>query len=269
MIQQPLRDSGEWLTLGGAMKIRAIAALCAGAFAFGPGASPASAALFASADHSYPVFLTTNTFNANFARNIVEGSNVLIQLSNVFANDVFWAPFYNSQPGFSAVELSTAAPITSAALAGFDLFIGAGPDDPYTASEAAALSAFLAGGGNVLLAGDNSNFVPQNSFINALLAQLGSSMSIVSGQNGGNDAPRLTVNAYTFNAPVLEYEASSTLVGGIPLYGLEGSGIPILAFEPTRIKVVPEPATWAMMIAGFFMVGSAMRRKVRRALRAA
>ncbi len=253
------------------MKSRAIAALCAGAFAFGSVATPAGAALFAAADHSYPVFLSTNASNANFAKNIVEGSNVLIQLSNVFANDVFWAPFYNSQPGFSAVELNTAAPITSAALAGFDLFIGAGPDDPYTNSEAAALSAFLAGGGNVLLAGDNSSFVTQNTFINALLAQLGSSMSIVSGSNGGNDALRLTVNAYTINAPTLQYEASSTLVGGIPLYGLEGSGIPFLAYEPSRLAnpPIPEPSIWAMMIAGFGLVGGVMRRKTRRLLRTA
>ncbi len=227
--------------------------------------------MFAAADHSYPVFLSTNASNASFARNIVEGSRVLVQLSDVFLNDTFWAPFYNSQPGFFAVEMPTNVQITSAALAGFDLFIGAGPDDPYSNGEAAALSAFLAGGGNVLLAGDNDNFIPQNTFINALLAQLGSSMQIVSGQDGGDFGPRLTNNAYTVDSPTLQYDASSTLVGGIPLYGLQGSAIPFLAYEPSKLAnpPIPEPSIWAMMIAGFGLVGSALRRQARRVLHAA
>jgi hypothetical protein len=246
------------------MKTKTFVHLCAGAMAFAAASSQASAAtLFASGDHSFPVYLSTNTSNGNFAKNIVEGSTALIQLSDIFENDTFWEPFYDSQAGYSASTIATGEQITAAALAGVDLFIGAGPDDAYTNAEIAVLADFLAGGGNVLLAGDQQAFVDQNNFINSALQRLGSSMRIVPDNTLGDTAPRVTNNQYTFNAPSLRYDLTSNVSGGTVLYADEVNRRAIIAFETfaETPAAVPEPATWAMMIAGFGLVGGAMRRR--------
>lgn len=63
------------------------------------------------------------------------------------------------------------------------------------------------------------------------------------------------------------YEADlAGLTGQYFLYSVTGAaglnvGLSSLSFEGTLVPAVPEPATWALMILGFGIVGSALRRR--------
>lgn len=48
--------------------------------------------------------------------------------------------------------------------------------------------------------------------------------------------------------------------GGFPGGGIPGGGIPTPVITPTPITPVPEPATWAMLLVGFGLVGLTLRR---------
>jgi hypothetical protein len=64
---------------------------------------------------------------------------------------------------------------------------------------------------------------------------------------------------------------SGTAPGGLPptgflLNGFEGSVVAAVAFDTSPRGVVPEPATWAMMLLGLFGLGSMLRRRRQLAL---
>lgn len=238
-------------------KLFATAAVAAAALA----AQPAAAALFVSGDVN--ILLHGSAANQAFRANIVEGTKVLAQqtgyTSGAVVNDL--TTLY-ANAGFTAAQLAEADAITDAALAGYDLFIGVLPTSDYNAAEAAALAGFLASGGNVLLAGDNSFFAAHNARINALLAQLGSGMSIINDAidpNTFQSANLLAANAYTTGTAGVQYGATSRVGGGTALYGTQFTNTAFVAFEAS-VPAVPEPATWALMIVGFGAIGAAMRR---------
>lgn len=83
-----------------------------------------------------------------------------------------------------------------------------------------------------------------------------------------NDVPQ-TANVITEGGAVTSVgESFSGAGGGYYIGGIGGGGgwypvVPVTPVTPTTpVAAVPEPATWAMMILGFGMVGAAMRRKV-------
>jgi hypothetical protein len=73
-------------------------------------------------------------------------------------------------------------------------------------------------------------------------------------------------NAFTDFVPM---NHNSDLKTYLQLYGLSGSGYPSAVTGSNSLSsllkpgAVPEPATWAMMLVGFGVVGGAMRRRVR------
>ncbi len=90
-------------------------------------------------------------------------------------------------------------------------------------------------------------------------------------------AYNLLFNSGTVVAPVTGHSSMafniSSLTGLRLQYGPDGynTGIDNIAFsiDPAVGAAVPEPATWAMMLAGFGLVGGAMRRRPTRRLAAA
>lgn len=234
----------------------------------GLSAGPAAAALFVSGDSNIFALaaMGDSTANKAFLTNIAGGQNILVRDSDTpFLTGVSEeVTDYLNGAGYNATLLASNAAITVGDLAGVDLFISAVPSQAFSAAETSALAAFLGSGGNVLLAGDNSFdlFDETNLNVNNLLAGLGSQMRIADEfvEAGFFTANVLAANSYTANTTGFRYAATSAVTGGTGLYGSQ-RGFTFLAYEPTGAGGVPEPATWALMIGGFGMAGSTLRRR--------
>ena len=88
------------------------------------------------------------------------------------------------------------------------------------------------------------------------------------------DATSIGINQTVYGsvlAPFADLRANSALYGSVVAKELQASsGVKLAAFDGTDIGLAapaPEPATWAMMIAGFGLVGAALRRRERRIAR--
>jgi hypothetical protein len=200
--------------------------------------------------------------NQRFLRNIA-GSNVLIQSSATYGTGVGGAMGgYLTSQGIANLVIASNTSLTAADLTGRSLFIGFLPTDGYTPSELAALSAFIMGGGNVILTGENGNslFTVSNAAINSALMSLGSSMriGIDAGLSGYQTATILTANTATAGTAGFQFAAPSLVTGGTGLYATTSNGV-FLAFENVTAGV-PEPATWVMMLVGFGAIGGTLRR---------
>ncbi|MBN1844532.1 MAG: hypothetical protein JW810_02535 [Sedimentisphaerales bacterium] len=134
-------------------------------------------------------------------------------LGNSIMND-----FYNAQSGVTSSMFS--GPVTTANLAGVDLFIVNNPGSSFVASEISAMAGFLAGGNRVLFLGENSNFPNENNRISAAIAALGGSMSISNTlfDSGYHVATKtngqILDHALTAGVNSLEYAAPSG-IGGV------------------------------------------------------
>lgn len=233
-------------------------------------ALPASAALFVSGDSN--IFGATGTpfsgmvANQRFLLNIA-GSNVLLQDStaNSLNVQVPTVASYLTSQSITNNVLADGATLTAADFVGRTLFIGYAPTNGYTAGELTVMSGFMSGGGSILLTGDNSNvvFTTVNASVNAALAGLGSGMTLVSDtiDSGFNPATILAANAFTAGTAGFQYAATSRVSGGTALYGTLTGSQPFLAFDLSVAPDVPEPATWAMLLLGFGIVGGALRRR--------
>lgn len=146
------------------------------------------------------------------------GGNSLARISN----------FYSGLSGVtSSVRTGT---LDTVNLTGVDLLWAVQPADAYTAAELAAMSAFVAGGGDIAFMGEHGTFAPaQNTRINAALASLGATMTInnqlvdsgfrtASVQDGQIKAHALTtgVNSYQYAAfaPITVSGSAEVLMTG-------------------------------------------------------
>jgi hypothetical protein len=71
------------------------------------------------------------------------------------------------------------------------------------------------------------------------------------------------ITSLTFNTPLAPFDAfvvTSRVSGGVLFQGDHGQGF---FLDNLSGSAVPEPASWAMLIAGFALVGAAMRRRSR------
>lgn len=66
---------------------------------------------------------------------------------------------------------------------------------------------------------------------------------------------------------ILRLEYFDSFVDGELPDSIWNSGTVTFTYEPVGATAVPEPATWAMMIAGFGMVGFGLRRRAKPAVR--
>ncbi len=236
-------------------------------------AQPASAALFVTGDSNIlgasSVHINTLPANQRFILNIA-GNNVLIQRSSAFYTDntteaLNLSSFLQTQSINSTITDSSLE-LDAADFVGRTLFIGYGSEDAYTTNEVALMGSFLNAGGSILFAGENSIFSESNGFINSALTGLGSSMRIVDDAIDNVDyttANVLTSNPFTTGTTGLQFVSASYLTGGNGLYGTATGNKTFVAFDRSIRSAVPEPATWAMMFAGFGIVGSTLRRRSR------
>ncbi|MEO9468874.1 PEPxxWA-CTERM sorting domain-containing protein [Parasphingorhabdus sp.] len=245
-------------------KLILAAALCT----TGLSATSASAALFVSGDSNILNVIGSNSANQAFFSNIVEGTNVVVQNSTrTFLNTqaTNTVNFYNGN-GFAASLFGANDEITAGDLAGVDLYIAFARNNAFTTDETTVLANYLAGGGNVLLTGENSDpdFNDLNALLNVVLTDLGSGMQIAPATlDGGGFATAnlLGPSLFLTGTTGFEYAATSGVTGGTALFGTESSNTAFLSFEGMLNSAVPEPATWAFMIFGFGAIGSAMRKQ--------
>lgn len=189
------------------------------------------------------------------------------------------SPDYTGQlvAGFTGIGASVSAftgTIDSAALSGANLFVAFFPGRSFTAPEAGALRDFLSAGGTVFLAGEattnpfgNPLGAAQNARLNGLLELMGSSLRLDVGSFDIGDqfatlgADRIVGDPLTDGIRSFGYGLTTTVSGGRALF-LTNDFRPFVAAE-SHAAAIPEPATWAMMILGFGLVGRSLRRQRR------
>lgn len=227
--------------------------------------SPASAALFVSGDTNILTEVEENDANAQFLLNLA-GDGIVVLHPGQFAN--FVTPglsFVLGDADVPHVLLGWDAEVTAASLVGASLYLAYQNGSGWSAAEAALLADFVRGGGHVLLTGDNFVSADENAAITALAAAMGSDLSIQDTAVGpfpGVGATILEDNGFTAGTAGLQLISASRVLGGRPLYGIPGSADVVVAYD-TLSGAVPEPASWALLIAGFGIVGSALRRQRR------
>lgn len=88
---------------------------------------------------------------------------------------------------------------------------------------------------------------------------------VLQGDNGGKFI--LTSFSYSsvLNTPV--YSGSGLVASLVPGQSYASENGSVLSVAPLATGAVPEPATWAMMLAGFGAVGFVMRRRQRQTVR--
>ncbi|MEG8038220.1 PEPxxWA-CTERM sorting domain-containing protein [Sphingomonas sp. LR60] len=191
--------------------------------------------------------------------------------------------FYDSIGGVSVSQ--TANAISSDMLQGIGLLVLQFPNAAFTSSETMAIGNFVRAGGTLLLTGEASIISPvfpapdpapgvvSNTIVNDLLAGLGSSIRLGNDTIGccgtltaeGND---IASTPLTKGVDNFKYGAVTSVSGGTALVYAptdfrRTSVLPFFASETLIAGAVPEPATWAMMILGFGLIGGALRSRRR------
>lgn len=208
--------------------------------------------------------------NVQFARNLLTGGRTNVR---IFGGPNL--PDYTGQlvagfnglgGGVTATAFNSA--ITAGSLAGADLLIAFYPTRAFTLAEADVIGDFLRAGGNVFLGGEASTNTfgqplgaANNARINDLLELLGASQRLEVGSFDPSDQFATVGNGEVVSSPLTAgvssfgYGLTTTVAGGNALFLTNG----LRAF--TSFEVVPEPASWALMIAGFGLAGAAIRRR--------
>lgn len=199
------------------------------------GSVPAVAGTIVVATDSNIGSATNNTFFGN----VFDGTNVVANSSDWMISNwdnqiVSHADSFSIDPGA----------LTDAELAGANWFIATG-QVTYSANDIDILSNFLANGGSVWVVGEGSYYDSYNVSDNALLAGLGSSISI---NLSGNATGAVTIGADPFTVGVTNFDydyASTILTGGTDIISAGGQGI--IAVQ--RTSSVPDTASTFLLLA--------------------
>jgi hypothetical protein len=186
------------------------------------------------------VYASSGAYNSTFtADNILDAQTGVI--NEPYQDGSYWLnPDNGPANAFISIDLGTAYRLTS-----FDLFNthNAGYNDRGT--------------GNFSIVGSNdSTFATFTTLASGTLAAQAIS-------NDPLDAQSFSVSNTGFYR-YLQFRPTSVAVSGAPCCGANVYGLNELrVFGTTSRSAVPEPATWAMMLLGIGMVGSAMRARRR------
>jgi hypothetical protein len=200
--------------------------------------------------------------NVQFAQNIL-GSGTQVRVFGESANFNLPSQLVNAYNAFDGVTATSfTGPITQTQLDGTDLFFVFFPYAAFDAGEVSVMRDFLLGGGTLVVAGEAPAIgggAQSNAFLNALLAGLGSSMSLndvsldISDQFAVGD--EIASNPLTAGVTNFGYGYTTTVNGGAPLF-YTNDLLPFMSVE-----TIPEPATAAMLVAGLGIAGAMSRRK--------
>ncbi len=212
--------------------------------------------------------------NQRFFQNILGSGTKVVQqngynLGSTDAAETAINNFYNGLPGVTASQVS--GPITTATLAGADLFIDVLPTLGLTTSEVSALHDFSASGGTIFFLGDNSvdpTVLGSDGFINSDLTALNSSLHLVPDAIDSDfhtiSGSNIAANPLTAGVSSFKYAATSQVTGGTSLFFTQTGSLPFVA--ETGFPSVPEASTtasfgllFALGLGGFIAVGK--RRK--------
>ena len=223
---------------------------------------PVSAGLIILAgDSNFAAAVLTTAGNQQFFKNVLgSGKDVVVQSTNLSVADTAVNIFYSGLGGGVSSTL-VSGPITAAALTGAELFVSIVPHAAYLAAEVAAISGFLSAGGTMFLFGENINFVTQNGFLNALLADLGSTMSIVSGSVSNANA---VTDSLTTGVVSAAFSVGSPVSGGTPLFttGVGANRRVVVAKEQLETRQVPVAATFSLIGISLVAMAAVHRRRV-------
>ena len=101
----------------------------------------------------------------------------------------------------------------------------------------------------------NSSLALNNQSVNSLIALLGGSYTSLGTSTGGTRTLNATGGASNLWLIAADITNADHKIDG---FKLEKLGV---TYTPVVTPAVPEPGSWAMMIAGFGLVGGAMRRR--------
>ena len=114
-------------------------------------------------------------------------------------------------------------------------------------------------------------------FLDGSLGNFDSSPWLINGCDGADSCQALV--PYGFQETVVkttaafnnieEFQDVTTYAGPVPDVSIDGQGLTFAVFSPSggSPAAVPEPSTWAMLLAGFGFIGAAMRRRRQPVLR--
>ena len=209
--------------------------------------------------------------NATFFSNVLGTGTKVFQLDSTNLPPIgslvlAQAAIKSFYAGVAGVTVSSGTGnFTAGNLAGVNLFIAPFPDANFTATEIAALSGFLAGGGTAFFLGENSS-VPGggNAAINAALTGLGSALElsrtlIAAGFNTATDG-QIVADPLSAGVSSFVYGAPSRVSGGKTLVFATG-GQPFVAVTAG----VPEPASLALAGLGLLALAAARNGSARKA----
>ena len=208
--------------------------------------------------------------NIAFQQNILGGGNTvsayLYSVVTTFPNPPLGQQVATAYTALGYTASTFTTPVNAAAVAGADLLVVLGRSNAFTSDETEVIRGFLYGGGNVLLTGESANIgATANTHINTLAAALGSDIVLNQVTQGIGDqfatGAEIVADPLTAGVTSFGYGRTTTLSGGRTLFFDDFGGAFVAADEITAPVPVPEPASWAMMIGGFAVVGGAMRRR--------
>lgn len=218
--------------------------------------------------------------NRTFFTNLLGGVTTVAISSRTF-NGFSNGNVQQFYSGLGANVTTLADPVSAASLAGIGLLVVQFPNTSFTTSEASAIGGFLRDGGRVYLSGEASSTntmfpagpVNQgrlaNTALNGLLGAIGATIRLDDtdvGCCGNLLTTAIGQHPLTAGVTSFGYGFATSVSGGTALVSVPGSFLdpalrPIIAVETFGAAMVPEPGSWAMLIAGFGVTGSAMRRR--------
>ena len=167
-----------------------------------------------------------------------------------------------------ANSFTNSATLTAGDLVGIDWVI-IGTNAALSGAELTALNDFLSSGGNVWVTGEYGSAHDDASTVaNAVLASLGSGISVNLGTNVSDDATNIAVHPFTTGVTSWSGAASAavSLAGGTALVTNDNGDV-LVAVEgefapppPTEIAQIPTMSGYGLIITGLGLVLVAVRR---------